>query len=51
MTGDVAKHTSHHCTQRSLHYVIIGNQALDMLFTHGCLVDRGALEIKMLVAF
>ena len=50
VTGDVAKHASYHGTQCFLHYVIIGNQAVDMLFTHECLVDCGAPEIKMLVA-
>jgi imidazoleglycerol-phosphate dehydratase len=46
---DVAEHATNHGAQCLLHHVIIGNQAVDMLFTHGRFVDREAAEIKMLV--
>lgn len=47
--GNIAKHTTHHRTQCLLHYVIIGNQAVGMLFAHARLVDCELGKIKMLV--
>jgi imidazoleglycerol-phosphate dehydratase len=46
---DIAQHAPHDGTQCFLHYIIIGNQAVDMLFAHACLVDCEVSKIKMLV--
>jgi imidazoleglycerol-phosphate dehydratase len=46
---DIAKHAPHHRAQCLLHHVIIGNQAIGMLFAHCRLVDRDVCKIKMLV--
>jgi imidazoleglycerol-phosphate dehydratase len=45
----IAKHAANHRAQSLLHYIVIGNQAIGMLFAHACLVDCEAAEIKMLV--
>ena len=47
---DIAQHAANDGAQRLLHYVIIRNQAIYMLFGHGLLVDCRACEIKILVA-
>ena len=44
---DIAQNAAHHRPQCLLHYVVIGNQALDLLFAHRRLVDREGSEIKM----
>lgn len=46
---DIAEHAANHSAQRLLHYIVIGNQAIDMLFAHARFVDREGAEIKMLV--
>jgi imidazoleglycerol-phosphate dehydratase len=46
---DIAQHTADHGAQCLLHHVVIGNQAVDMLFAHARFVDCEAAEIKMLV--
>jgi imidazoleglycerol-phosphate dehydratase len=46
---DIAQHTPHHRAQCLLHHIIIGNQAVDMLFAHARLVDCEVCKIKMLV--
>jgi hypothetical protein len=33
-----------------LHNIVVGNQTIEMLFTHCRLVDRRKVEIKILVA-
>ena len=43
----IAQNAAYHRAQCLLHYVIIGNQALDLLFAHRRLVDREGREIKM----
>ena len=35
IAGDIAEHTAHHRAQCLLHNVIIRNQAINMLFSHG----------------
>jgi imidazoleglycerol-phosphate dehydratase len=46
---NIAEHAADHGAQCLLHHVVVGNQAVDMLFTHRRFVDREAAEIKMLV--
>jgi imidazoleglycerol-phosphate dehydratase len=46
---DIAENAANHGAQCLLHYIVIGNQAIDMLFTHARLVDCGGSKIKMLV--
>ena len=46
---NIAQYAANHCAQCFLHYIIVGNQAVDMLFAHYGLVDCAAPEIKMLV--
>ena len=47
---NIAQHTTHNGAQCLLHNVVIGNHAVEMLFTHWRLVDRREVEIKILVA-
>ena len=46
---NVAEHSADHRTQRLLHDVIVGNQAIGTLFTHRLLVDCELRKIKTLV--
>jgi len=46
---DIAEHATNHRAQCLLHHVVIGNQAIGMLFTHARLVDCDARKIKTLV--
>ena len=44
---DIAEHAANHRAQCFLHHIIIGNQAIGMLFAHARLVDCASGEIKM----
>lgn len=46
---NIAKYAADHSAQCLLHHVVIGNQAIDMLFAHGRFVDCGPRKIKTLV--
>ncbi len=46
---NIAKHSADHGAQCLLHYIVIGNQAIGMLFTHWRLVDCEPRKIKTLV--
>ena len=46
---NIAEHATDHRAQCLLHHIVVGNQAIDMLFAHARLVDRETRKIKTLV--
>ena len=46
---NIAEHTADHGAQCLLHHVVIGNQAIGMLFAHARVVDCSPRKIKTLV--